>query len=165
MIKSKCCNLEPYSDDRGTQWRCPCGKTYEPIEECACSKNNVGKGIRNLHTSTICSYSAKIAEEEKQKGIDYSKDNIYDAIGRPDLKPKCCTECKNGGKIGVPLLGCCNGCKCHDTGSNEIIEIFENVYGDFLLPSWFERTSLEKERKLEEFTRQLNKWISFDGFE
>jgi hypothetical protein len=23
-----------------------------------------------------------------KKGIDYSKDNIYDALGRPDLKPK-----------------------------------------------------------------------------
>ena len=30
MIKSKCCNLEPYSDDTWTQWRCPCGRTYEP---------------------------------------------------------------------------------------------------------------------------------------
>jgi len=25
---------------------------------------------------------------EENKGIDYTKDNIYDAIGRPDLKPK-----------------------------------------------------------------------------
>lgn len=26
--------------------------------------------------------------QENKKGIDYSKDNIYDAIGRPELKPK-----------------------------------------------------------------------------
>lgn len=24
----------------------------------------------------------------KEKGLDYSKDNVYDAFGRPDLKPK-----------------------------------------------------------------------------
>jgi len=26
--------------------------------------------------------------KKENKGIDYTKDNIYDAIGRPDLKPK-----------------------------------------------------------------------------
>ena len=26
--------------------------------------------------------------KKEQKGIDWSKDNVYDGIGRPDLKPK-----------------------------------------------------------------------------
>jgi hypothetical protein len=29
------------------------------------------------------------------KGLDYSKDNIYDALGRPDLKPTDQTRCKD----------------------------------------------------------------------
>ena len=36
--------------------------------------------------------------EEKKKGMDWSKDNVYDAVGRPELKPKeqpteKCKEC------------------------------------------------------------------------
>jgi hypothetical protein len=29
-----------------------------------------------------------------EKGIDYTKDNVYDAIGRPDLKPTAIKYCK-----------------------------------------------------------------------
>lgn len=103
-------------------------------------------------------------EQVDEKHIHFCSDFCAGIGNKVIEKNKCCTECKNGGKIGVPLVGCCNGCKCHKK-DNEIVKIFENVYGDYLLASWFDRTPLEKERKLEQFTSELNKWIKFNGFE
>lgn len=41
-----------------------------------------------LETSDIENGLCYICQDDnKDKGIDYSKDNVFDAIGRPDLKP------------------------------------------------------------------------------
>ena len=48
-------------------------QTITICEECKCNES-------------IATCSCKCHKPE-QKGIDYSKDNVFDAIGRPDLKP------------------------------------------------------------------------------
>ena len=55
-----------------------------------------------------------INNKQNQKGIDYTKDNIYDAISRPDLKPKeamMSCECRHDGSTWSSVF-------CEECGKN-----------------------------------------------
>ena len=59
------------------------------------------------HVNTIGEferYRIKLFSSKEGKGIDWSKDNVYDAVGRPDLKPENqleekCKDCSTYRKV------------------------------------------------------------------
>jgi len=51
-----------------------------------CCENCIGNPM--AHDDSSGCQNVRCECHQPQKGIDYSKDNIYDAIGRPDLKPQ-----------------------------------------------------------------------------
>jgi hypothetical protein len=48
--------------------------------------------------------------EEVKSGLDYSKNNVYDAIGRPDLKPKSKPKCCEQKMLDTGTIYICTRC-------------------------------------------------------
>ena len=92
---------------------CPEPKV-EKNKQCSCKKMSCKKDCSSRHTHK--SFFCKECEPKVEgtfttslvdnKGLDFSKDNLYDALGRPDLKPtevKRCNECGLTEACGIKI--------------------------------------------------------------
>ena len=93
--------------------------------------------------------------KKEKKGIDFTKDNLYDGIGRPDLKPKgdkeSILELRDGESYTVPEsdYGKCEIWLKHDRYFLFEIAVFG---GDVRFSESFEKGQIDK------MIETYNKW-------
>jgi hypothetical protein len=106
-------------------------KEIEKVSNCCSAK------VVNGFCMDCKEHCVEVDAYDKEKGIDYTKDNVFDAIGRPDLIPTPTQPEKRGEK----LSSCCNASlyerenglfycsKCEPIQPEKWKEEFYNTFG------------------------------------